>query len=255
MSSNPFPNPPTQEFPSARKPARWKKILAWVAAVFGIILILSAVFAQDGARTAISVVLFGAAIALPGAWFLLHERRAKSNSGAPLNRHWKGIAAAAVALFVSSGIIAPKTEAPADPAPVVTESSTTAAPTTSSKTSTSKPSPTSSSAEPTTSAEPAVEPEPAPEENADNQQHGFVAPQQQPEPEAPAPAPVVEQQAPAPAPAPDPAPVYEAPAPAAPAAGTVHPGSFCSGGTGVSKKGVPMVCAPGSDGRNRWQSA
>ncbi|AKE42186.1 Uncharacterised protein [Corynebacterium kutscheri] len=35
----------------------------------------------------------------------------------------------------------------------------------------------------------------------------------------------------------------------------VHPGSFCTGGSGVSKNGVPMTCAPGSDGRNRWQSA
>lgn len=35
----------------------------------------------------------------------------------------------------------------------------------------------------------------------------------------------------------------------------VHPGSFCDGGTGVSKNGVPMVCAPGPDGRNRRQSA
>ncbi len=39
--------------------------------------------------------------------------------------------------------------------------------------------------------------------------------------------------------------------------GTVHPGSYCSpaGATGVSKSGTPMVCAPGSDGRNRWRSA
>ena len=38
--------------------------------------------------------------------------------------------------------------------------------------------------------------------------------------------------------------------------GTVHPGSFCDPpGTGVSKTGKPMVCAPGSDGRNRWRSA
>ncbi len=36
--------------------------------------------------------------------------------------------------------------------------------------------------------------------------------------------------------------------------GTVHPGSFCSppGATGVTKAGTPMVCGPGSDGRNRW---
>lgn len=40
---------------------------------------------------------------------------------------------------------------------------------------------------------------------------------------------------------------YEAPS-------YVHPGSFCSGGTGVSKTGKAMVCAPASDGRLRWQS-
>ncbi|MEU8455430.1 PASTA domain-containing protein [Streptomyces griseoaurantiacus] len=40
-------------------------------------------------------------------------------------------------------------------------------------------------------------------------------------------------------------------------AGTVHPGSFCSppGATGVSAAGTPMVCGPGSDGRNRWHSS
>ncbi|WP_223180099.1 hypothetical protein [Streptomyces griseicoloratus] len=40
-------------------------------------------------------------------------------------------------------------------------------------------------------------------------------------------------------------------------AGTVHPGSFCSqpGATDVSKAGTPMVCGPGSDGRNRWRSS
>ncbi|MEH0548453.1 PASTA domain-containing protein [Streptomyces sp. B21-105] len=39
--------------------------------------------------------------------------------------------------------------------------------------------------------------------------------------------------------------------------GTVHPGSFCSprGATGVTKAGTPMICGPGSDGRNRWRSA
>ncbi|MGW4339136.1 DUF2510 domain-containing protein [Rhodococcus koreensis] len=39
--------------------------------------------------------------------------------------------------------------------------------------------------------------------------------------------------------------------------GTVHPGSFCStpGAIGVTTKGTPMVCAPGSDGEDRWRSA
>ncbi|MFC9840912.1 hypothetical protein ACFVKB_45230, partial [Rhodococcus sp. NPDC127530] len=36
---------------------------------------------------------------------------------------------------------------------------------------------------------------------------------------------------------------------------TVHPGSFCSGGTGVSSTGKPMVCATAKDGKMRWQSA
>ncbi|MFD5448450.1 PASTA domain-containing protein [Streptomyces sp. NPDC127100] len=39
--------------------------------------------------------------------------------------------------------------------------------------------------------------------------------------------------------------------------GTVHPGSYCSpaGAAGVTKAGTPMVCGPGSDGRNRWRSS
>nr|WSX78521.1 PASTA domain-containing protein [Streptomyces sp. NBC_00899] len=38
--------------------------------------------------------------------------------------------------------------------------------------------------------------------------------------------------------------------------GTVHPGAFCSpsGVTGVTTRGTPMVCRPGSDGRDRWHS-
>jgi hypothetical protein len=67
------------------------------------------------------------------------------------------------------------------------------------------------------------------------------------------------QQAAKPAPAPAaPAPVAPAPAPVAPAPAApsyVTPGAFCSGGTGVSKTGKPMICAPATDGRNRWQGA
>jgi hypothetical protein len=39
--------------------------------------------------------------------------------------------------------------------------------------------------------------------------------------------------------------------------GTVHPGSYCSprGAAGVTEAGTPMVCGPGSDGRNRWHRA
>ncbi|MDU0479765.1 hypothetical protein QVA66_11025 [Staphylococcus chromogenes] len=81
-----------------------------------------------------------------------------------------------------------------------------------------------------------------------DQPHGFVAPAQKPAEEyvePPAPAPAAVQQAPAP---------VEQKAPA-PAGNVVHPGAFCSGGTGVSSTGKPMVCAPAKDGRNRWKSA
>jgi hypothetical protein len=57
--------------------------------------------------------------------------------------------------------------------------------------------------------------------------------------------------------APPPAPEYTPPpAPPQQSGGTVHPGSFCStpGAVGVTVRGVPMVCAPGSDGMDRWQS-
>lgn len=50
-----------------------------------------------------------------------------------------------------------------------------------------------------------------------------------------------------------PPPAYTPPASSGPA--TVHPGSFCSGGTGVSSTGKPMVCATAKDGKMRWQSA
>jgi len=57
-----------------------------------------------------------------------------------------------------------------------------------------------------------------------------------------------------------------APAPAGPSAtapeqaltpsgNVVQPGAFCDGGTGITTKGTPMVCAPGSDGSNRWRAA
>ncbi len=39
--------------------------------------------------------------------------------------------------------------------------------------------------------------------------------------------------------------------------GTVNPGSYCGtpGAVGVTSSGTPMVCAPGSDGRDRWRSS
>lgn len=50
-----------------------------------------------------------------------------------------------------------------------------------------------------------------------------------------------------------PPPAYTPPESSGPA--TVHPGAFCSGGTGISSTGKPMVCATAKDGKMRWQSA
>lgn len=52
---------------------------------------------------------------------------------------------------------------------------------------------------------------------------------------------------------PPPPPATTAPAPPM----VVHPGAFCApaGATGVTSAGTPMVCGPGSDGRNRWHHA
>jgi hypothetical protein len=80
---------------------------------------------------------------------------------------------------------------------------------------------------------------------------------------APAPRPAPKP-APKPAPAPPPVLVPEPADPPAnddsgglPSVGTVHAGSFCSpaGSTGLSSTGKPMVCGPGSDGKNRWHGA
>ncbi|WP_068273589.1 hypothetical protein [Aldersonia kunmingensis] len=83
-------------------------------------------------------------------------------------------------------------------------------------------------------------------------------------PTAPAPPPVVQSPLRAPtttaeAPPPPPVQTYvpppvDVPEPDMP---TVNAGSFCSpgGAVGVTAKGTPMVCAPASDGRNRWRSA
>ncbi|WFS15172.1 DUF2510 domain-containing protein [Rhodococcus aetherivorans] len=65
-------------------------------------------------------------------------------------------------------------------------------------------------------------------------------------------------QPPAPAYTPPPTTQYTPPpAPPQQSGGTVRGGSFCStpGATGVTTTGKLMVCAPGSDGRDRWQSA
>jgi hypothetical protein len=56
---------------------------------------------------------------------------------------------------------------------------------------------------------------------------------------------------------PQPAPPHPAVPPQPTDEGIVHPGAFCAppGATGQTDLGTPMVCGPGSDGRDRWHSA
>jgi outer membrane biosynthesis protein TonB len=193
-------NDPGQRGSAARiiKPA-----LATIAVVIGGIALLTSLFTLDFAGVLISITFL-----LPGAWWFLHERKAKS--GAPMKRHWGVIAAVAVVAFIGGGVLLPATE-PTEEAEAAVET-TSAAPT---STSTSSPRPTTSTSRPTTTARPSrttttpttTTREPAP----------AVAPssaEREPTPErtyTPPPAP-----APDPAPAPAPEPEYTPPPTPAP---------------------------------------
>ena len=172
----------------------------------------------DGFAGFLAAILMGLAIAIPGAWFLLHERRDRSNPSAALNRHWKIVALVSVLLFVLGLILFPPTEELKQPenkpaatttsSSTPTKSSTTKSTTTNSTTSASsttrkstKSSTKSSSTKTSTTGGSHVpekyvdEPSPVlPPEPAEQYEHIEPAP-------APAPAP-----SPAPAPAPAPAP-------------------------------------------------
>ncbi|MGV0328075.1 hypothetical protein ACUY3D_02695 [Corynebacterium guaraldiae] len=260
----------------------FKKILAFVSVGLGALIVLSAIFGLS-----LSAFLIGLGFALPGAWWLLHERKARS--GSPMKRHWGIIWILAVVLVGAGGVITGPAETPESTEPT-SASSVPASPSSSSASSTSETSSsvaTSSAVEPTTErVEEQTAPAEAIEETTAQGPVGFMgAPGQS----TPTPmekvvescgdvslhevgttfftdgtsgwtqqcadqmsAAAAQQQAVAPAPAEEPA--YTGGGDAG-TGNYVHPGSFCDGGTGVSKNGVPMVCAPGSDGRNRWQSA
>lgn len=265
-----------------------KKIFAFVSVGLGVLIVLSAIFGLS-----LGGILIGLGFALPGAWWLLHKR--KERSGSPMKRHWGIIWGIVVVLLGAGGAITGPAEKPEPTEPAASETSsavptsTSSAPasTSSSAVSSSSTAAPSSTVEPTTErAEEQTTTAEAAEETTAQGPVGFMgAPGQS----TPTPmekvvescgdvslhevgttfftdgtsgwtqqcadqmsAAAAQQQAVPPAPAEEPAYTGDGDA------GTgnyVHPGSFCNGGTGVSKKGVPMVCAPGSDGRNRWQSA
>lgn len=262
-----------------------KKILAFVSVGLGVLIVLSAIFGLS-----LGAFLIGLGFALPGAWWLLHERKARS--GSPMKRHWGIIWGLAVVLLGAGGAITGPAETPEPTEPAASETSSTvptstsSAPASTSSSAVSSTSETSSSLAPSSDVEPTIEraeeQTPSAEAAEETTAQGPVGFMGAPGQSTPMPmekvvescgdvslhevgttfftdgtsgwtqqcadqmaAAAAQQQA-------------VAPAPAEGDAGTgsyVHPGSFCDGGTGVSKKGVPMVCAPGSDGRNRWQSA
>ena len=162
-----------------------------------------------------------------------------------MKRHWSIISIASIVMFFVGAAFLPEPEPTNDQSSPV-PSSSSSAPTTSEETSTSEEpatttsetseTPTAESAEPTTEAETTTSSQtvaPTPNDDDEDANHPYVPPSRQPAPIRQQPAPV--------APRPAPQPAYEPPAPAG---GTVHPGAYCSGGTGVSKTGKPMVCAP-----------
>ncbi|WP_306592918.1 hypothetical protein [Corynebacterium striatum] len=209
MTPTPYSEYGSQPTPPSRKPPTWKKVLAWSAVFLGVIVILGNL-SSGGFRGFLAGVCAGLTFLLPGAWYLLHERR-EANGATPLNRRWWWIIAACVGLLFLGAAINPETTTkPKDS--TTSKTSTTPESTTSSMTPTSSElAPTSttrttepSSAAPSTSIsqDPTTEqPAPAP------------VPQEQPEPEQNtqiqqfAPAPEIQEEAPAPAPA-QPAPAY-----------------------------------------------
>ncbi|WP_411776721.1 excalibur calcium-binding domain-containing protein [Corynebacterium macginleyi] len=105
-----------------KDPSSWKKIIAWIGVVCGGLATITSP-GQDGARGTFSSILFGLAILIPSAWFLLHERR-EANGAEPLKRHWRWVWAVAILLFFLMVLVAPNPENPPLESPSTSESST-----------------------------------------------------------------------------------------------------------------------------------
>lgn len=204
MSSNPFSEYGAQPTPPPRKAPTWKKVFAWTAAILGGIVIFGNLF-SGSFRGILAGICVGLVFLLPGAWYLMHERR-EANGATPLKRYWWWIIAACVGLLILGTAVSPETTTEPKDSTTTPESTTSPMSSTSSEpesTSTTRTTePTSSAPSPFMELAPTTEqPAPAP------------APQEQPEPEQNtqiqqfAPAPEIQEEAPAPAPA-QPAPAY-----------------------------------------------
>lgn len=185
---------------TAHKSSLLKKILAITAITFGGLTLLAALTSLN-----VGLMIMGIGLILPGAWFFLHERKAKA--GTPMKRHWGivGVTSAAM-VFGGAGNAEPPEEPNKTPAAIVSTTtntaptSTTSAVTTS-KTTTSKPT-TTRKKEPSTTVtktatvvetatatvvETVVVTQPSPKPVEPNRQpQGFVAP---PPAQAPTPTP------------------------------------------------------------------
>ncbi|CQD13322.1 hypothetical protein ACL1HT_12960 [Corynebacterium striatum] len=199
MTSNPF-----SPGPQHKEPARWKGILAWVAVIFGVLMIIASL-ASGTLRDTLGGFFSGVALMLPGAWYILHNRREK-NGAVPMKRHWGLITVASITLLILAGVTAPA-KSPDEGDSAVEESSTTAAPSSTTSPEQTSSSKVTASSEPTT---PPPAPSPTLEEQGESEENNDVDAYQV-APPAPAPEvsyeehPVYEE---APAPAPAPAPQY-----------------------------------------------
>lgn len=266
------PQPPSDE---SRKTPIWRAVFFGFPIALGALFMLLGFFGESF-RDFLAGFLMGFAIMLPGIWFFLHERQARA--GVPLKRHWPAITLTSAALFLGGAATLPPTETPVTEEPKyfgAAPSTTSVAPTTTSSSPTPTPTvtTTTSALQPVETeikpADPVVSPTPVEEELPAEVPPLSPAAVDLTPAEAPAPVPPAQPAQPAvparpaqpgepgqPAQPAQPArPAQPAhPAPEAPA-NFIHPGAFCTGGTGVSKNGKPMVCAPSPDGRMRWQAA
>lgn len=208
MNANPY-----SSYPQSHQPQQsplWKKALAFLSVAFGAMMLFGGV----SSGTFLFGLFFALAFGLPGAWWLIHDRREKKGAH-PLKRHWGIIAIVSIMMFFIGVVFLPETESSdeeSDPA----SSSSSSAPsssveeTTSEETTTSEEPTTTTSETPTTeSTEPSTEPEqptsehqevPTPDNDDDDVDHHHAPPARQIAPARPQPAP-----APAPKPAPAPA--------------------------------------------------
>ncbi len=83
----------------------WKAILPTLSIAFGILGLL-ATTRSTSFREVIGSVLIYLAFIIPGAWFFLHERRAKL--GSPMPRHWGKLSGAVAAIALTGIFISPE---------------------------------------------------------------------------------------------------------------------------------------------------